>query len=284
MSDSRPVCNWPLDANGFVFLKDMVEPEGGCRLPEGLRGFKSGVSLVDENGHPADSDDPAADKCNHRDTPEWQRAHPRAKLAPRKAVKAAHREAPMSFPVSNPVAAVAHAEETPAASPAALTATVAVPAAPSADDLSRIAAHAGGGATGILMALIAVVGGGGAVWKYLQGRNKQRHEERMKELELQADNQRRDDEKHGECKTARDALVARIESMEQQGRLAEQTLSNLRDRLDAVSAKADSAAEKASSLSASAGASDETDEALAALSKRMSKVETAVKAKKKEAK
>jgi uncharacterized protein HemX len=197
----------------------------------------------------------------------------------------------MSFPVSNPVAAVAPAEDAPAASPAALTATVAVPAAPSADDLSRIAAHAGGGATGILMALIAVVGGGGAVWKYLQGREKAKakkdelaHEQRMKELELQADNQKRDDEKHGECKAARDALAMKVESAESQLRLTENALSNLRDQLAAVTAKADSAAEKASSLSASAGASDETDEALASLSKRISKLETAAKAKKKEAK
>jgi hypothetical protein len=271
MSDTRPICNWPLDANGFVFLKDMVEPEGGCHLPEGLRGFKSGVSLVDENGHPADSDDPAADKCNHRDTPEWQRAHQRAKLAPRKAVKAAHREAPMPFPVSNPVAAVAPADDAPAASPAALTASVGVPAVPSADDLSRIAAQAGGGTTGVLMALIAVVGGGGAVWKYLQGRNKQKHEERMRELDLQADNQKRDDDKHGECESKRAALGAKVESAESQLRLAEQALSNLRDQVAALSGKIDSSNET-------------TDDYTSVLSKRITKLETAAKAKKKEAK
>jgi hypothetical protein len=76
----------------------------------------------------------------------------------------------------------------------------------------------------------------------------------------------------------------KVESAESQLRLTENALSNLRDQLAAVSAKADSAAEKASSLSASAGASDETDEALASLSKRISKLETAAKAKKKEAK
>jgi uncharacterized protein HemX len=173
-------------------------------------------------------------------------------------------------------------------------ASVGVPAAPSADDLSRIAAQAGGGATGLLMAALAVVGGGGAVWKYLQSKQKAAtkaaelaHEQRMKELELQADNQKRDDDRHGECESARTALSARMESLEQQGRMAEQMLSSLRDRLDVVSAKADNAvsmAEKTPDLSKTAEKFNETDEALAALSKRVSKVETAVKAKKKEAK
>jgi len=262
MDDTRPVCPWPLDAQGFVYLKDMLEPEGGCRLPEGLRGFKSGVSLVDENGHPADSDDPAADRCNHRDTPEWQQAHARAKLHPRKPMKTARREVPMPETIQTPTAL---ALDAPAA-PAALTASVGVPAAPSADDLSRIAAQAGGGTTGVLMALLAVLGGGGAVWKYLQGRNKQKHEERMKELELQADNQKRDDDKHGECEAKRTALAGRVESLEGQGRLAEQTLSNLRDRLDALSGRLDSS-------------NATTDDYTSLLNKRLTKLETAVKKK-----
>ena len=170
-----------------------------------------------------------------------------------------------------------------------MVASVGVPAVPSADDLSRIAAQAGGGATGILMALVAVVGGGGAVWKYLQSKQKTAakrdelaHEQRMKELELQADNQKRDDDKHSECKAARDALLLKIESAESQLRLAESALSNLRDQLAAVAAKADSAismAEKTPDLSKTGDKFDETDEALAALSKRISKLETAAKAK-----
>jgi DNA repair exonuclease SbcCD ATPase subunit len=278
MEDNRPVCNWKLDANGFANIKDLVEPEGGCRLPPGLRGWKSDVALVDENGHPADSDDPAADKCNHRDTPEWRAAHQRAKLPARHPV--VKKETKMEEQIPAPVA-VPEVPKTVAA--------VGVPAVPSADDLSRIAAHAGGGMNGILMALIAVVGGGGAVWKYLQSKQKASakkdelaHEQRMKELELQADNQKRDDDKHGECESKRAALAAKVESAESQLRLAESALSNLRDQLAAVAAKADSAAEKAekaSSLSASAGSSDEAEEVLASLSKRISKLETAVKAK-----
>ena len=267
MEDTRPVCNWKLDANGFANIKDMVEPEGGCRLPPGLRGWKSDVTLVDENGHPADSDDPAADKCNHRDTPEWQAAHQRAKLpVRRKAV--AHKEKKMEEQAPAPVAL-----EVPKTIP-----TVGVPAVPSADDLSRIAANAGGGATGIVMALIAVVGGGGAVWKYLQSKQKASakkdelaHEARMKELELQADNQKRDDDKHGECESKRAALAAKVESAESQLRLAEQALSNLRDQVSALSGKIDSS-------------NATTDDYTGVLSKRITKLETAVKSKKKEAK
>jgi uncharacterized protein HemX len=142
------------------------------------------------------------------------------------------------------------------------------------DDLSRIAAQAGGGTTGVLMALIAVVGGGGAVWKYLQSKQKAAakkdelaHEARMKELELQADNQKRDDDKHGECESKRAALAAKVESAESQLRLAEQALSNLRDRLDALSGRIDSS-------------NATTDDYAGVLSKRITKLETAVKSKK----
>lgn len=240
MEDTRPVCDWKLDERGFT--SDVGEPPGGCRLPPGFKGWV------------------------FRESPDaWQEAPQRAKLPARKAAKVAHpKKEPPVEEVQQPA---------PVAAAPASVATVGVPSVPSADDLSRIAHQAGGGTTGVLMALIAVVGGGGAVWKYLQSKQKAAakrdelaHEQRMKELELQADNQKRDDDRHGECKAARDALVGRIESLEQQGRLAEQTLSTLRDRLDAVSAKADNA-----------GGSEE---ALAALSKRISKLETAVKAKK----
>jgi hypothetical protein len=253
--DTRPICPWRLDAEGFT--SDVGEPPGGCRLPPGFKGW------VFREAPP-------------ETTTAWQEPPPRAKLVPRKAVKAAHREVPMSFPVSNPVAAVAPADDAPAASPAALTASVGVPAVPSADDLSRIAAQAGGGATGIVMALVAVVGGGGAVWKYLQSKQKASakkdelaHEQRMKELELQADNQKRDDDKHGECESKRAALGAKVESAESQLRLAEQALSNLRDQVAALSGKIDSSNET-------------TDDYTSVLSKRITKLETAVKAKKKE--
>lgn len=255
--DTRPICPWRLDAKGFT--SDVGEPPGGCRLPPGFKGWVF---------------------TEAQEAPAWQEPPQRAKLPVRKVAKVA---LPKKEPVVEEI-------QQPATAPAPVAIpTVGVPAVPSADDLSRIAANAGGGMNGILMALIAVVGGGGAVWKYLQSKQKAAakkdelaHEQRMKELDLQSDNQKRDDDKHKECESARVGLSSRVESAEQQARLAEQMLSNLRDQLAAVSAKADSAvekAEKASSLSASAGGSDEAEEALAALSKRISKLETAAKKK-----
>jgi uncharacterized protein HemX len=259
MEDTRPVCPWKLNANGFT--SDVGEPPGGCRLPPGFKGW---VFYESPPESPSET------------TTAWQEQPPRAKLR-------LHKEKTMSLPRLTPDVVVEPAQEVPAP----VTATVGVPAVPSADDLSRIAANAGGGATGIVMALIAVVGGGGAVWKYLQSKQKAAakkdelaHEQRMKELELQADNQKRDDDKHGECESKRAALAAKVESAESQLRLAESALSSLRDQLAAVSAKADSAVEKASSLSARAsGSNEEIDERLDTFSKRISKMEAAVKAK-----
>lgn len=174
MSD-RPVCNWKLDRNGFADI-GALKAGYDCTFPPGFAGWVSQVTEVSP-------------------TPPT-----RATVSPRPKVrKLVVKEKGME-------------EQEPV--PVPQTASVGVPAVPSASDLSKIAADAGGGSTGVLMALIAVVGGSGAVWKFLQGRNKQKHDERMKELELQADNQKRDDEKHGECKENRDAVAARIDSLD----------------------------------------------------------------------
>ena len=248
MSDDRPVCNWPLDANGLVRVMDAVEPVGGCRLPLGLRGFVAGVS---EGQRPS----------------EWQGPTRRAKVRPHAGLETARHEAPMD-------AAAQTSTPTPLAAPVAPVATVGVPAGPSADDLARIAHGAGGGLTGVVMALLALAGGGGALWKYLQSkqraatkRDEQEHAERMKELEIQRSaQQQRNDDHHRACDTARAVLVGRVDSLESQGRMAEQMLSNLRDRLDALSGRIDSG-------------NAITDQYTTMLNKRLTKLETAVKKK-----
>ena len=208
MDDVKPICNWPLDENGFANIKDMVQPPGGCRLPPGIRGWKSTVEPVDEFGHPSEGDEAKDHRCDHRDTAEWKAHHARAKVLHRSRIKEHKMEEQAQVP------------EVAAPSPVT-KATVAVPAAPSADELAKIAANAGGGATGLLMAALAVAGGGGAIWKYLQSKQKASakkdelaHEQRMKELELQADNQKRDDDKHGECKTARETLASKVTALD----------------------------------------------------------------------
>jgi hypothetical protein len=278
MEDTRPVCPWKLDANGFS--SDTREPPGGCRLPPGLKGWSFTASSVDEHGHVTDEDAHPTWSCGHRDTPEWQAAHRVGQTVARAAPAARKKEKVVPQTQQS-------APDAAQAAPVPTTASVGVPAVPSADDLSRIAAQAGGGANGIVMAALAILGGGGAAWKYLQSKQKAAakrdelaHEQRMKELDLQRE---RGDDQHKACESARVGLSSRIESLEGQGRLAEQALSALRDRLDAVAAKADGAismAERTPDLSKTAEKFEETDEALEALSKRLSKVETAVKAKK----
>lgn len=240
MEDTRPLCNWPLDKNGLANIRDMVEPPGGCRLPPGLRGWRSDISLVDENGHPADSDDPAADKCNHRDTPEWKAKHHRAtvQVHPKK-------ERPMSLPhvAVTPDQAAPVADAPATALPAPQSASVAPPAPPTAEDLARVAQGAGGGLNGIVMALIAVAGGGGAIWKYLQSRQKAsakkdelEHEQRMKELDLQ---QKSNEDQHKACDAAREALATRVAALDERVTALSFNIRDLQSRLQELMDKLD---------------------------------------------
>ena len=190
--EDKPTCNWKLDADGHADIRVLFDG-ADCKFPPGFKGWVSSVAEVAPSSP----------------TPET-----RATVAPRP-----HRKKETHMP---PVAPSYVPEAAEVAAPAPLTATVAAPPVPSADDLSRIAANAGGGMNGIIMALIAVVGGGGAVWKYLQSKQKASakkdelaHEQRMKELELQADNQKRDDDKHGECKAARDSLATKLLALDE---------------------------------------------------------------------
>lgn len=149
-----------------------------------------GTETVDEYGHKTDGDnDPQGmHGCKHTDTPEW---------------KAHHKRKEVKMKAEETVVVPAPAEAAPT------KAIVEVPAAPSAADLSKIAADAGGGSAGLLMAALAVLGGGGAIWKYLNSRDKQKHEERMAEIE-----QKGKDDQHKQCNVARAALDAKVTELE----------------------------------------------------------------------
>lgn len=89
-------------------------------------------------------------------------------------------------------------------------------------DVQKIMEQAGG-ANGyaVILSIIAVVGGG-AGWKFYQNFAKQRHEQRMKALEIeQAKVERGDDKKddHAQCDAKNAALAARVEELA--GKLAE---------------------------------------------------------------
>lgn len=104
-------------------------------------------------------------------------------------------------PASLDVAPQAHIAQTP---PAAQTA---------AGELAGLVPPGGGSAITVMLALIAVAGGG-AGWKFYQSFAKQKHEQRMKELELKEKKielqaERADDKKseqrHEACEAARAA-------------------------------------------------------------------------------
>jgi len=90
--------------------------------------------------------------------------------------------------VSDPVAPVDPVEATAPATPA-VTEHIEVPAAPavpSAEELGKVAQSAGDSSTGLLLALLAVVGSAGALKFYTDWR-KQSHELSMKKLEIEAE-------------------------------------------------------------------------------------------------
>lgn len=108
----------------------------------------------------------------------------------------------------------------PPAAPAAHVAAPDVPVSAVAE-VQALLPKDGGAATGVtvLLTLIAV-GGGGAAWKFYQSFAKQKHEQRMKELELKEKKLELQDDRgdHKLCEAARAAdraaLEAKIEALE----------------------------------------------------------------------
>lgn len=127
---------------------------------------------------------------------------------------------------AGPADAAAPVSAAPVA-PAEHVALTEVPGAPlnATEDVKALLPKDGSGGSMItvMLALIAV-GGGGAAWKFYQTFAKQKHEEKMKELELQAGAKadKQDDDKHDKhdkCATERVALEAKVSTLE--ARLAE---------------------------------------------------------------
>ena len=130
------------------------------------------------------------------------------------------------------------ATEAPAAvaAPAELTATTApAPAAPTPADIASLAQQGGGGMTGIILAIIAVAGGG-AAWKFYSQRSEQQHELAKEKLKMEQAAQGLNGAQPPPCQAANTVL--------------EQKLAALTARVDAAEAAARSAEKKSSSLSA----------------------------------
>ena len=118
--------------------------------------------------------------------------------------------------------------------PAALTATTA-PAAPTPADLGALAQQGGGGMVGVVLAIVAVAGGG-AAWKFYSQRSEQAHELAREKMKMEAQAAGLNGASPPPCVTAHTAL--------------EQKVTALTARVEAAEAKADAAAKKGASLSA----------------------------------
>jgi hypothetical protein len=117
-------------------------------------------------------------------------------------VKAAPQEAPQAIeapaPVQAPVTTVATTTEAPAAP----------------FDINQLVTSTGGGGTiAVILALIAVVGGT-AGWKFWQKLSEQKHEQKMKELEIQAQSQGLNGTQPPPCQAANAAIEARLAGLE----------------------------------------------------------------------
>jgi uncharacterized protein HemX len=152
-----------------------------------------------------------------------------------------------------------NAQTTPAEAPAGTTNQIAVP---SVSDIAKVSADAGGGLNGIVMALIAVIGGGGAIWKFLQNKEKSKqkkeeldHEIKMKELEIKQAS-------HGNS----DSL---IKSIETKTASLEGVIGDLKESITSMKAKLNSL------LSNSSDVSDKVEE----LESKISKIEKSIKPK-----
>ena len=218
-------------------------------------------------------------------------APPAAGLAPTKKEDAMPNPTPVQqAPAAAPEAAPAHAEAHPtgpaevalppvAEAPADATqATTEVPTAPNADDMAKIMESAGGNPMLALgMAALVIVGGGGAMWKFIQQKGKatseleqkradQEHELKLRELELKTS-------QAGPDYSATQPPPCQAASVKQ-----EQAIASLRSELDELKAKLGKVEKKSMSFSSDFDA-DEIVERLEKAEKEVKALKAAKRAK-----
>jgi uncharacterized protein HemX len=141
---------------------------------------------------------------------------------------------------SSPAAAVVAAP-----APAAADEHVALTGAPglplnATEDVKALLPKDGSGGSMITVALALIaVGGGGAAWKFYQNFAKQKHEEKMKALEIQASAQqdKKDDDKHEKCAAERVALESKVSSLEARLAEAEKAAKEAKEAAEAAAKK-----------------------------------------------
>lgn len=93
------------------------------------------------------------------------------------------------------------------------TATTIQPETPPFDINQILTTTGGGGGVAIILAIIAVVGGA-AGWKFWQKLSEQKHEQKMKELEIKAQAQGLNGAQPPPCQAANAAIEARLTAMD----------------------------------------------------------------------
>lgn len=239
---NKPTCDWPMDKDGLVNISDAVDPPGGCLIDKNVKGFIiRKVLIVDEFGHPVDADIEKYRKCIHKNTQEYiekygkkeSNRHGDKTMINVKSVET--HEMPKQYAQTAPI-------DNMPDNAAPVTGNMSVP---STNDISRVAANAGGGTYGILMAIIAILGGGGAIWKYLQNKDKSKikqaeldHELKMKELEV------RTNIGHTTCDLAIKEIETKINSIEMSHNELKNSLSNLKEHNNSFSSSSNAEIEE----------------------------------------
>lgn len=174
------------DASGCVPFDVFVMSTRGCEVEAGSC-FYLGATPVDKHGHPVDDDGGSGD-CVHDKKMET-----------------------VVMSDGNETASTTSSTPVPETGATTLTETVGV--APTAVADIKQLMPADGNATGVTVALAVVsVAGGGAAFKLYQNLSRQKHEQRMKELDQKNDG-------HEQCAVQRAALESKVAAMET--RLAE---------------------------------------------------------------
>jgi len=235
-------CAWPLDENGYARLSDLRADGAPCALPEGFRGWVAQEVLVDEYGHPMDSE--LRDyQCEHRNTPEWKAAH-RKHWSKRQAHKERHMDE------------VKHPEVGPQMpAPVVTTATVSVPHDAPPDLMALMPKDGSASLVTVLLALIVMAGA--VAWKFGPGWMEAKREREAKQAELEEKRIDQQASQHIDCKVARDELAFKVASVESQA-------SNLATRVEDLAGKVEQQA------SLAVGGDD--------LAKKVGKLEKALKA------
>ena len=183
---------------------------------------------------------------------------------PAHAAPTQHEAAPVAHAAAPTPLPIPASEETPApalqdaAAPAEVLAHTEVPTAPSADDVSKIIESSGGDPMLALgMAALVIVGGGGAMWKFIQQKGKasaeldqkraeQEHELKLKELELKAQSSSGPDYSTTQPPPCQAAAVKQEQSIASLGG----QVSSLKGELEELRAKLTKVEKKSASFSA----------------------------------